>query len=122
MTLRHFTTILVAAGLLAAQPLVTLALRDPTLPPRAPQTDPDKAPQAQATWELTSILISPERRIAVINGKSLQVGQSIAGARVLSIDPHKVVLRHGSRQITLPLHQRPLKSEAPNGPQEASNQ
>lgn len=53
-------------------------------------------------WKLTAVLTSTGRSVAVINGKSLQVGGSLDGYRLIQIDFDKVVLKN--KQRTLVLH------------------
>jgi len=49
---------------------------------------------------LQSTLIHEERRYAIINGKSLQIGERINGATLLTITPFEITLeRHGQRQV-----------------------
>jgi hypothetical protein len=54
-------------------------------------------------WQLGSILIGPQRRVAVINGRPLSVGDQIGAAKVMAIEPGQVHLRRGSRTIVLEL-------------------
>lgn len=52
---------------------------------------------------LESVLIAPDRRIAVISGQRVQVGDRIYGAEVVSITESAVVLRTGQGSETLAL-------------------
>lgn len=54
-------------------------------------------------WDLSSTLITDDRRVAVINGKPLREGQRLGEARVIRISKSKVVLRTERRDITLHL-------------------
>ncbi len=79
------------------------ALHDPTRP-----TDPalyfgsGKTP-AGGNWSLQSILSSPERRIAVINGTRVREGDRIGSARVVQIRDSHVLLNTGGSTLTLRL-------------------
>ncbi len=53
------------------------------------------------SWQLSAVLISAERSVAVINGTSLQEGQVLDGYRLLQIEPGRVVLKNGQRKIVL---------------------
>ncbi len=51
--------------------------------------------------QLTLILSSAERTMAVINGRPLQVDQTISGFRLIRIGADYVVLRKGEQTLTL---------------------
>jgi len=79
-------------------------LQDPTRPPdfrqsldRPLQQTPDKG------WTLSSILISPQRRVAIINGSSVMVGDAVGSGKVLSINASEVIIEQGVAKITLTL-------------------
>lgn len=50
---------------------------------------------------LTAILTSADRAMAVINGKPLQVGQTIGALRLTEIGADYVILRKGEQKLTL---------------------
>ena len=79
-------------------------LKDPTRPP-SHHNNPINASGTKAAprWVLSSTLIAAERRMATINGKTVGVGQKIGGARVVTIDPSRVALRNGDKEIILEL-------------------
>ena len=73
-----------------------------------------------AEWVLQSVLLSPERRYAIINGEVLGLGGSVAGAQLIAIREGEVTLRAGGvlrtvrffpdvdmRSEAVPLSQRP---------------
>lgn len=85
---------------------------DPTRPPSAQeiraflgQESNAAEPQAQR-WQLQSILIADQRRIAIINGRRVSEGDRIDAAEVLTIEPGRVELRHRSETIILTLASR----------------
>lgn len=80
-------------------------LFDPMQPPeyREQPEKPGKAPAPQVHYTLTSTVISPDRRFAVINGQRVTVGEVVGGARVLEIQPSWVRLRQGGRIRTVRL-------------------
>ena len=91
--LRRYTPIL--AGLICAVTASTAAtqtLRDPTRPP-AVSAKGAAGRIEQAGWILQSVLISPERRYAIINGEVVRLGGSIAGAELVAITEGRVTLR-----------------------------
>jgi len=78
------------------------AISDPTRPSgyAAPAGGADKS---GAALKLESVLIARDRRVAVINGKTCRVGDSINGARLVAIHADGAELvREGSR-VVLPL-------------------
>ena len=52
---------------------------------------------------LESTIVSGERRLAIINGKTLGVGALIEGARIKDIAPYQVQLERNGRIVTLKL-------------------
>ncbi len=95
----------IAAVLLLAAGLGVRAdatLKDPTRPPTIQSAGRAVATRA-AVWHLTSTLISPKRRVAVINRRSVEAGQHVGGALVVWIGPGRARLRHNGREFTLRL-------------------
>jgi MSHA biogenesis protein MshK len=97
-------SILLAAltGMGAASPALAQALRDPTRPPFASARGSESA-VTKTGWTLQSVLLSPERRYAIINGEIVPLGGSIAGAELIAIAEERVTLRtaDGLRVIQL---------------------
>lgn len=60
-----------------------------------------KEPVNTKGWKLLAVLTSTERSVAVINGRSLQLGDHLEGYKLVKIDPDKVVLKN--KQTTLVL-------------------
>ena len=87
------TSILLTAGWMAvASTAVAQALRDPTRPPAASAIG-GAGKAEQSGWILQSVLISPERRYAIINGEVVPLGGSIAGAELVAVAAERVTLR-----------------------------
>lgn len=87
-------------------PLFVLAqgLPDPTRPPASLGVVESASAVASTSGpELQSILISPTRRIAIINGQHLRQGDKFGEARVTRISESEVVLRNGSESQVLKL-------------------
>ena len=91
-------------------------LRDPTRPPAVLEMAPDGSGGANANAgpRLQSVLISPSRRVAVINGQTVTVGDKIGDAQLVKISEGEVVLRNGKILQTLKLfpdvEKRPIAS------------
>lgn len=66
---------------------------------------------------LQSILISPTRRIAIISGKTLKVGDKFGDAKVALIGDNEVVLQSGKNRQVLKLFPT-LRDLAPAGSKE----
>lgn len=97
---RRALGVMLLAGVLCG-PAAHAGLIDPTRPPD--YRSPDNAAAASQPWVLTSTLISPARRLAVINGRVYAAGDVVAGARILAIEPYAVRLSKGGRVFTLRL-------------------
>ena|SRR3990167_6073284 len=72
-------------------------LVDPTRPAGYVEMTPSRF----TAWELTAILISPERRVAVINSQPVQVGDQLLGETVIAIEPNTVQLEGADGTMTL---------------------
>jgi hypothetical protein len=93
--------LLIAGSTYAAEP----AMHDPTQPFRAAPggetTVPAYGPQPR--FRVTAVIVSPTRRVAIVNGKPVQEGQQIGGAEVVKIDGRSVQLREGNREFVVQL-------------------
>lgn len=54
-------------------------------------------------WRLSSTLVASGRRVAVVNGRVVGVGDRIDGARVVAIQAREVLLTNDGSRITLRL-------------------
>ncbi len=77
--------------LLLLVPPSAWALEDPTRPPEFRNGGPAPAAK-QRSYDLASIVIGPDRRVAVIDGVARQEGERFDGARVRRIHPDRVEL------------------------------
>lgn len=86
------------SGLLSLLVALDASALDPTLLPDSPSAM-HAANNAGATLRLQAILRLPQGARAVINGRTLKVGEQLADARLLAIDPHSVLIeREGKRE------------------------
>lgn len=90
--MRRISAVLAVFCAGVASAAVAQALRDPTRPPVAAANIVAGKMQVSG-WILQSVLISPERRYAIINGEVVALGGSIAGAELISIAAERVTLR-----------------------------
>jgi len=89
------------------------ALTDPTRPPTEPlPSDAAAAPADASKPRLQTILISPTRKLAVIDGQTVALGQRFGDARLVSISETAVVLKRGDRAETLRLLPGELEKSA----------
>lgn len=91
---------------------VLLVLAIPGLALAQPLPDPTERTSMQrvatgnavsTSWVLESTLVSADRRVAVINGNVVTVGDRVDGARVVEIGPFAVRLRTGDGNVVLTL-------------------
>lgn len=80
-------------------------LADPTQPAQF------RGSESAENYRLESILNSRQRRVAIINGQVLGVGEMLGDARVATIGRDRVGLQVGSKTISLKLPQQVVKKE-----------
>ena len=97
----------------AAPALAQPDLDDPMRPPGPRTQEPTpSAGERIAGLNLTSTVVAPNRRIAVIDGRRLRIGDAVAGARIVAIEPAAVRLRAEGRSYTLRLLPQTIKRPA----------
>ena len=89
----------VSAALGAAEPPV----RDPTQPFDRTVGGGSSARAAAPRFAVTAVLISPTRRVAIVNGAPYVVGETVDGAAIVAIDPDSVRLRESGAEIVVSL-------------------
>ncbi len=108
-------TCALVVGCLLAIELGAKAFGADPFAPRPLNRNQQQVPAGPAALQLDGILITPYAREAVINGRTLAPGATIAGARLVSLSPGvAVVVRHG-RRITLRIAPDPRSSNKGNG-------
>lgn len=100
MKARALPAVAAVAATLAMAAAQAQALTDPTRPPGAGGAG--EALEAPAT-QLQSVLISPGRRLAIINGTMVPLGGMLGEAKVVKITETEVVLQKGSETEVLKL-------------------
>lgn len=76
------------------------ALRDPTRPYTAVEARAAGAPR----FVVNAIIVSDDRRVAIVNGRRVGVGSSLSGAQVISIDKDQLVLEINGKRVTARLN------------------
>jgi hypothetical protein len=86
--------------------------RDPMRPPAGTGELSAQVKQEQPRWILQSVLISGQRNIAVINQRTVSVGDHINGARVVAIHPGYVRLSKANEVFIIRLPSLSVKRPA----------
>lgn len=108
--IRHLTCIslsIIMSVACAATSIEKDRLHDPTKPVIG-INNLNQSELEQSTFNLESIIISPMRKLAMINGQIVGTGSSIQGARVLAIAKNHVVLLHEGKKETIYLFGKKL--------------
>lgn len=94
------------AGSSASQAALAQPLGDPMRPPAMPGPSPSEAAgeAAPAAARLQSVLLSPGRRVAVIDGRVVKVGERVGDATLIAISASEVVLQRADGRETLKLN------------------
>ena len=112
-------TILVRMGLalslLAAYATAAWALDDPTRPPQLGAGPVADTAAPVADWQVTSILIAGERKVAVVNGHSVVEGGQVGGAEIVRIAPTEITLRGVAGEFTVKLLSQEVRMPAAAG-------
>ena len=89
-----------AALLCSSLPVAAESLVDPMRPPAAGQAASAKGAESPR-WEVTAILVSSGRRLAMVNNRLLGVGATIDGARIKAIYGNAVELDIQGRALVI---------------------
>ncbi|MGI9202942.1 MAG: hypothetical protein ACR2Q3_02960 [Woeseiaceae bacterium] len=77
-------------------------LRDPTRPYAVKQRLVVAAPN----FKVNAIIVSADRRVAIVNGQRVIAGGSVDGATVITIEKDHLVLEKNGKRITSTLNDR----------------
>lgn len=95
----------ILAWLLCA-PAMAQTLPDPTRPPPEASAVPGETPVAPSSQgpQLQSVLVGEHgRSVAVIDGKTVRVGEKIDGALLVGVGKDEAVLQRGATRVVLHL-------------------
>jgi len=111
-----FAAAALAVSVLARAADAQPALKDPTRPPSSgtPAGGARDAAAPPAT-RLQSILISPQRKLAVIDGRTVALGGKVDEATLVQISETHVVLKNGNDLKTLELYPGIERASAAKG-------
>jgi len=96
---RHCAVMLAGLLSVAAQASELGDLPDPTQPHGA-------AVGGVPSSGVQSIFISPQRKTAVVHGRSVTIGDRVGAAEVVDIRPYEVILKRDGRETSLRLMPR----------------
>jgi MSHA biogenesis protein MshK len=79
-------------------------VRDPTRPPQAAPVAGAPVARAAPLPEVTAVMGAPGRRVAIVEGRLVRVGDAVAGGTVEDIDADGIRWRRGDaiRELRLP--------------------
>lgn len=77
-------------------------LRDPTRPYVERRSVTVAAPQ----YKVNAIIVSSDRRVAIVNGQRVVIGGSVNGARVVTIEKDHLTLEKDGKRIRAALNDR----------------
>lgn len=104
--MRSRYSIFVVSGVLLFGPLPTdgaEVLRDPTRPYSGKPGIPEVMPARAAKFSVTAILVSENRRVAIVNGQHVSEGDQVDGATVVEILAQSLRLKLRGKEFTTPL-------------------
>ena len=89
---------------------VLAELNDPTRPVSYVNGLQGDAKKAKGGIRVSSIIIGKERRVAIIDGQSVQKGDSIRGMKVIAINPSEVLLKSNNKELQVSLLPEKVKT------------
>lgn len=105
MPRKLLTTLAVMLVLAHGSVLSDELLRDPTRPHTAAERSHNSTPR----FVVNAIIISPERRVAIVNGQRIAVGGSLGGATVIAINKDQLILEIDGKRITAGLNEGAMR-------------
>jgi MSHA biogenesis protein MshK len=104
--MKHIGTIALGLALLAPGVALAQSGNDPTRPPAGLDTGPLEADAGDGGggMMLQSVMISPTRRAAIINGVMVRQGEKYGDAVLVKVTENEVVLKSGSESQVLKLY------------------
>lgn len=81
-----------------------LEIDDPTRPFIAAGASDSTVREEPPGLELTAVLVSASRRIAVINGRFYTEGERVNGELITAIEPGAIRLRRGDADVLIRIH------------------
>lgn len=86
-------------------------LADPMRPPAA--LDPEASVNSEPKYVLHGTILGPKRRIALVNGVVVALGERIGDAELVGIDVGRVILVEGEAELELSTNTNNQRQESP---------
>ncbi len=84
-------------------------LGDPTRPPDVSTVAVESSESGDAPFRVSTILIAPGRKVAIVNGSRVEVGDEVGGATVSEINAQAVLLEMTGEEFELRISGQPVK-------------
>ncbi len=108
---RSFLVLALLCGL-GVVPSARAELGDPTRPPDISTVSVESLESGDAPFRVSSILMAPGRKIAIVNESRVEVGDEVGGATVIEINAQAVLLKLAGQEIELRISGQPVKLAA----------
>lgn len=100
-SLKNLIVFVLLANCACGSALADGLLRDPTRPYTATERRAAAAPR----FVVSAIIVSDDRRVAIVNGQRVSVGGSVDSATVVSIKKQELVIETNGKRMTIGLHE-----------------
>ena len=90
-------------------PSARAELGDPTRPPDVSTVAVESPESGDAPFRVSTILIAPGRKVAIVNGSRVEVGDKVGGATVSEINAQAVLLEMTGEEFELRISGQPVK-------------
>jgi hypothetical protein len=94
----------VSASVLFTMPGYLLSMNDPMQPPEYSASSSVVEELMDSELNLQMILISPSRKFAVLNNKTVTEGGMVSGAKIISIEKEHIVVKRKGKVFDLRLN------------------
>lgn len=108
---RSFLVLALLCGL-GMVPSARAELGDPTRPPDISTVSVAPLESGFVPFRVSSILMAPGRKVAIVNASRVEVGDEVGGATVSEINAQAVLLEMGGEEIELRISGPPVKVAA----------
>ena len=86
-----------------------MAMDDPTRPPGYPLATARGKSMTAPVWNVSAIRIASKQKTAVVNGRTVAVGNRVNGATVIDIEPSEVKFKKADKEFSVRLFANRVK-------------